>query len=210
MAFIPKIIELFGAAINSPEVEAFLTTLPVHRIQEQSDGCQYVVSKEGGFDLLFKETPDAPRRLPQYRVLVAAFLYSKGADKHQAFFDVLPSGFSFEESRQDLLAKRLPEMSWVIGRGRVPASHPDPDSDAWQMTGFNLHASYDDNRRVHTFQVLPPREFTAEMAPPTWQELALMPGQRLAAIKLCQVEHKTNVGQAKVMVEQYLADNAAI
>ncbi|GAB3251686.1 hypothetical protein GCM10027296_17230 [Chitinimonas naiadis] len=45
------------------------------------------------------------------------------------------------------------------------------------------------------------------MAPPTWQELALMPGQKLAAIKLYQAENKTNVVQAKQAVEDYLASH---
>ncbi|WP_460530001.1 hypothetical protein [Chitinimonas naiadis] len=157
MDFVQKIAQLFGSAINSPEIADFLATLPTHRIQEQRDGCQYLVSKEGGFDLLFEETPDAPRRLPQYRVLVAAFLYSDGADQHKAFFDQLPLDFSFQDSRQDLHAKRAPDMTWVIGRGRVQASYPDPSSDAWQTTEFNLHARFRDDKRVYSFQILPPR-----------------------------------------------------
>lgn len=204
MSFVEEIAKLFGASITSPEIAAFLAKQPKYRVDKQSDGDQYILSKEGGFDLAFCEIPSAPRRHPQYRTLSAAFLFSSGADGHQEYSGPLPFGFSFRDSRQALVAKREPDRTWVIGRGRVPATYPNPSSDGWRAEFFNIHASYREDGSIHSFQLTPPAEFTGEMAPPTWQELALMPEQKLAAIRLYQREHGTNVVEAKKAVEEYL------
>jgi hypothetical protein len=208
MSLIKDVVELFGASITSTEIAAFLSTQPQHRVDKPSDGDQYILSREGGFDLLFREIPSAPRRHPQYRTLAAIFLYSSGADRHMEFSGQLPFGFSFRDSRQDLIAKRHPDRTWVIGRGRVPVTYPNPSSDSWCTKSFNIHVRYWDDGRVHSFQLTPPAEFTSELAPPTWQELALISDQKLAAIQLYQKEHGTNVVEAKKAVDEYIAGAA--
>lgn len=208
MSFVKDVAKLFGASIASTEIATFLSTQPQHRVGEQSDGDQYILSLEGGFDLLFCEIPSAPRRHPQYRTLAAIFLFSSGAEKHKEFSSQLPFGFSFQDSRQDLIAKRQPDLTWVIGRGRVPVTYPNPSSDKWRTESFNISARYWDDGRAHSFQLTPPAELTCEMAPSTWQELALMPDQKLAAIQLYRKEHGTNVVEAKKAVDEYVAGAA--
>ncbi len=203
MSFIEDVVKLFGTSIISTEIATFLAANQQHHIDRQSDGDQYILSKEGGFDLLFCEIPSAPRQHPQYRTLSAIFLFSSGAEKHKEFSGELPFGFSFRDNRHDLIAKRQPDRTWVIGRGRVPITYPNPTSDSWRAEAFNIHVRYWDDGRVHSFQLTPPAEFTSEMAPPTWQELALMPDQKLAAIQLYQKEHGTNVVEAKKAVDEY-------
>jgi len=208
MSLINDVAKLFGASITSTEIAAFLSTQPQHRVDKPSDGDQYILSLEGGFDLLFREIPSAPRRHPEYRTLAAIFLFSSGAEKHKEFSGQLPFGFSFQDSRQDLIAKRQPDLTWVIGRGRVPVTYPNPSSDSWRTESFNIRVHYCDDGRAHSFQLTPPEEFTSEMAPPTWQELALNPDQKLAAMQLYQKEHGTNVVEAKKAVDEYIAATA--
>ena len=208
MSFVRDVAKLFGASITSTEITAFLATQPEHRVGKQSDGDQHILSEKGGFELAFCEIPSAPRRHPQYRTLAAVFLFSSRAEKYKEFSGQLPFGFSFRDSRQDLVAKRQPDRTWVIGRGRVPVTYPNPSSDSWRTKSFNIHVRYWDYGRAHSFQLTPPAEFTSEMAPPTWQELALMPDQKLAAIQLYRKEHGTNVVEAKKAVDEYITGAA--
>jgi hypothetical protein len=204
MSFVEDAVNLFGTSIVSTEVTTFLHTLPQHSVGKQSDGDQYIVSKEGGFDLLFCDMPSAPRRHPQYRTLAAIFLFSAGAEKHKEFGGELPFGFSFRDSREDLLAKRKPDRTWVIGRGCVPVTFERPSSDSWSTQSFNIHVNYWDDGRIHQFQIQPPLQLSTEMAPPTWQELAVIPDQKLAAIKLYQTEFRTNVVEAKKTIDAFI------
>ncbi|MFZ6676097.1 hypothetical protein [Undibacterium sp. Xuan67W] len=204
MSFVEEVVKLFGASIASTEIATFLSSQAEYRVSKLSDGDQYVVSKEGGFDLLFCDAPSAPRRHPQYRTLEAVFLFSSGAENHKEFSGELPFVFSFRDSRDDLIAKRQPDRTWVIGRGRVPITHPNPSSDSWNAEFFNISITYWDDGRVHSLQLGPPAEFSSEMASPTWQELALMSDQKLVAIKLYQKEHGTNVVDAKKAIDEYI------
>lgn len=204
MNFINDVVRLFGYAITSEEVTAFLARQMPHRIGQQSDGNQYISSPEGGFDLLFSDSPSAPRRHPQYRSLVAAFLFSAGAEKHKEFKGELPFDFSFQDSRQRLIDKCEPGRTWVLGRGRVPVTYMHPYSDSWHTELFNLHVQYREDRRIHHFQVAPSVPFTEEMAPPTWQELALLSDQRRAAMQLYQKENNVNAVEAKRAIDQYI------
>jgi hypothetical protein len=129
MGFVEDAAKLFGASIISAEVAAFLAPHP-HQVDKPSDGDEYVISKEHGFDLLFREADTAPKRAPQYRTLAALFLYSAGTEKHQEFVGELPFGFSFHDSRQELVAKHTPDSTWVNGRGRMPPAYPNPSSDS--------------------------------------------------------------------------------
>jgi len=208
MTFINDVEKLFGAPITSAEIAAFLATQPEYRVGKQSDGDQHIISKEGGFELAFREIPSASRRHPQYRSLAAVFLFSSGAEGYKEFSGQLPFGFSFRDSRQNLIVKRQPDRTWVIGRGRVPVTYPNPSSDSWRTESFNIHVHYFDNGRIQSFQLTPPAEFASEMAPPTWQELALMPDQKLAAIQLYREEHGANVVEAKKAVNEYIAGAA--
>jgi hypothetical protein len=44
---------LFGRALDSPEVAAFLAKHPGHKVEKPSGGRQYVVARKHGFELLF-------------------------------------------------------------------------------------------------------------------------------------------------------------
>jgi len=203
MAFVEDVARLFGASIADAEVVALLASHP-HRVDKPSDGDQYVISKEHGFDLLFCEADSAPRRASQYRTLAAMFLFPAGTEKHQAFSGELPFGFSFHDNRQALVDKRPPDRTWVNGRGRVPATYSAPSSDSWRAELFNITAHYREDGSIRHFQASPPRAYTEVMAPPTWQELALTSGQKQAAIKLYMTEHRVNVGDAKRAIDGYL------
>jgi hypothetical protein len=200
MAFVEGVARLFGASIVSAEITAFLASHP-HRVGKPSDGNQYVISPEGGFDLLFSDADSAPRRAPQQRTLAALFLFSAGTEKHQQFNGELPFGFSFRDKRQTLVAKQTPDRTWVNGRGRVPYTCTSPSSDSWCTELFNITAHYREDGSVRHFQTSPPEAYSGAMAPPTWQELALMPGQKSAAIKLYMAEHGANTVEAKRAVD---------
>ena len=210
MNFLDELSRCFGKSLDAPELTALLNTQAPYRADKPSDGSQYVVSKPGGFDLLFKdEQPVAGKRA--HRVLVSIFLYAEGADQHRAYAGELPYGFSITDTRAALIAKRMPERTWVIGEGRVSVDHPAPDSDRWSGEVYDLSTQYWDDGRVHHFQLTPhvvadpSREWKA---PPTWKALALDPARKFEALQLYRAEHGGSVSAAKAAIDAFAAGQA--
>ncbi len=202
------LVARFGQPVDSDGIRAWLDALPSHRLEKPSDGNQYLVCREGGIDLLFHD-PEAVAGRRQQRVLACIFLYAEGSDRHAQFAGTLPFGFRFSDDRAALLARRAPVRTWVIGRGRVPVTHPDPDHDTWQSDRIDLTAVYDAGR-VLRFQIEPfqPLDEAQEWkAPPTWQDLALAPGGKVQAIRLYQAETGCGLAAAKAAIDAYIASH---
>ena len=84
-------VPLLGLPYESPQVTQLLSRLPQHTARKPSGYDQYIVSKAGGFDLLFSDRNDkAGGRW--HRVLTTIFLYNEGADGHRRFPGALPFG----------------------------------------------------------------------------------------------------------------------
>lgn len=118
-------MDLFGLRYTDEAVSRFLSRRPPHKADHPSDGSQYVVCRQGGFDLLF-DTRDivAEAGKLQDRRLSGIFFYNEGVSKHQRYEGPLPLGFAFADGRPGLLKKHTPERTWVIGEGRVCVDHP--------------------------------------------------------------------------------------
>lgn len=146
-------MDLFGLAYTDEAVTAFLAKHPPHKADKPGDGSQYVVCRQGGFDLLFDtrhaETASASKR--QDRRLSGIFFYNEGVDKHQRYPGPLPLGFTFTDGRPGLLHKHPPERTWVIGEGRVPVDHPEPDHDRWDFAPLQISAHYGDGVQIRYF-----------------------------------------------------------
>jgi hypothetical protein len=153
-----EITSLFGKNIENEEIKTLLSRIPDHRIEKQSDGSQYVVAKLSGIDLLFSEPEDSENRTsPKTRLLSAAFLYNEGTDKHQRYEGEIPFGFAFADTRSQLLEKRTPDRTWVIGEGAVSVDHPNPDHDRWTTDEFQLFANYKADSAISNFTLQPIR-----------------------------------------------------
>ncbi len=202
MDFIHQVVAMFGRTIDDPTIIAFLATYPTLKLDKPSDGSQYVIGKEYGFDLLFDGG-----RMPKDRQLSTVFLYADGIDKHKAFAGELPLGFKFMQTHAELVAIKQPESTWVIGEGRVPSNHAAPDSATWITQTFNLSASYlNDSIKAHLFQIGPykPLDIENEWKPaPTWQKLALEKNL-VEAIKLYRNEHDVGMAEAKNAITEYI------
>lgn len=209
MSFIDDAARLFGLPITAPDVEAFLRSLPSCKVQKPSDGDQYLISKAGGFEILFSEPASAARRSPDNRLLSAVFLFPSDGKDRKVFFEALPFGFSFGDHRRNLVQRRLPDRTWVNGRGRVPVTYALPSSDAWHTEGWNFYAHYDDEGCMLYAHLEPSRAFTEPFAPATWEELALTAGQRLAAIQLHRKTFGSNSVEAMRAVDEIVARQGA-
>jgi hypothetical protein len=137
---------LFGLRLDDPAVAAFLARFPDHKVGKPSDGAQYVVARPLGFDLMFRPpTGYQGGRTKHLRVLVAAFLFREGKEKHRQFPDP-PHGLTFADTRDVILRK--------LGPPAGPQRNPgDPIlADFWDMDGLRFHADYD--RSTMTPQLL--------------------------------------------------------
>lgn len=202
-------IDLFGLRYDSEAITAFLDSQPPHRADKPNDGKQYVISKAGGFDLLFEDEVNRGAGNRQNRVLSAIFLFNEGVDKHLQWRGELPFGFSFEDGRDGLRDKRTPEKTWVIGEGRVGLDHPEPDHDSWEMQPLNISAHYGaDGEEIRYFIISPPSTEPEWVAPDTWENLALIPERKVDAIKLYREKHTVGMAEAKLAVERYAAERA--
>ena len=151
MDFILKVVSLFGLTIDDPKVEVFLADYPTLKKDKPSNGNQYVIGKDYGFDLLFEGG-----RMPKSRFLEVLFLYSDKVDKHKGYEGELPLGFKFMQTHAELVAIKEPDTTWVIGEGRVPSSHPAPDSATWITPEFNIFVVYlNDSIKMHRMQISP-------------------------------------------------------
>lgn len=152
MLTIKDIIGVLGRNIEDEQVKQLLNRIADHRVQKQSDGSQYVVAKVSGLDLLFSEPDDSENRTsPKTRLLSAAFLYNEGIDKHQRYKGEIPFEFSFNDTRTKLLEKRMPDRTWVIGKGAVSVDHPNPNHDRWTTDEFQLFANYKADGTIRDF-----------------------------------------------------------
>lgn len=206
---IVSLLRLFGRRYDDPEVVKALAALSPHKAERPSDGAQYIVSKGGGFDLLFEdlETRGAGNR--QDRTLAAIFLFNEAVEGHNRFAGDVPMGFTFEDGRAGLVAKSPPERTWVIGEGRVDVGHPSPDHDRWQLGDLFLSADYDkDGSSIRYFTIQRPSdepEWVPDPADETWQTVAAIPGRKMDAIKLYRTEKGVGLTDAKTAVERFLA-----
>jgi hypothetical protein len=149
-----EMAKLFGASYESPAVTTLLARLPPHRAQKPSGYDQYIISKPGGFDLLFSDR-DEKVGGRWHRKLICIFVYNEGADGHRRFTGTLPFGFSFDDNRSQLIAKQPPTTTWKLGEGTVPVDHPDPTGDIWSWGDFKISAHYGDHGSVLRFQISP-------------------------------------------------------
>jgi hypothetical protein len=147
------LVNLFGQPYESSVLTEVLARLPPHRPQKPSGYDQYVISKPGGFDLLFTDR-DEKVAGRWHRKLCALFLYNEGADGHRRFGGALPFGFSFDDGRGGLIAKRVPAATWKIGAGIVPLDCPDPSHDRWDDDDITISAHYS-GAAILRFQISP-------------------------------------------------------
>jgi hypothetical protein len=151
-----NLYRLFGEHYDSTIVQEFLSQAPPHKIQKPSDGSQYVVCKQGGFDLLFEDLNAGGRGNKQDRRLGAIFFYNSGSDKHERYIGSFPYEFTFDDMRTGLIKKCQPFRSGVIGEGEVPVTFPFPSMDIWKVGEFELSAHYySDTHEIHRFQLQP-------------------------------------------------------
>ena len=199
--------DLFGLRYDDPNITEFLAGQPAHRADGPSDGSQYIISKEGGFDLLFEdETYLGGAGNKQNRVLSAVFLYNEGADKHSRFLGKLPFDFSFDDDCHELRQRKIPDRTWVIGEGRVSLDHPEPDHDRWELPPLIVSARYD-GLKVHHFQISFRNDEPEWIPPETWESLALLPDRKLDAIRLYREKHGVGMAEAKLAVELHANGN---
>ena len=144
---------LFGLRYDDPGITELLASQPPHRAGKPSDGSQYIICKQGGFDLLFRDSAylGGPGH-KQNRVLTTVFLYNEGVDKHSRFPGALPLDFTFDDGCHGLRQKKTPDRVWVIGEGSVSLDHPDPDHDRWELPNFLVSACYSSLEITH-FQI---------------------------------------------------------
>lgn len=143
---------MFGQAIDSPAVAAFLARYPGHKVEKPSDGRQYVVAKQHGFELLFG-LPDGSYsggRTASRRVLIAVFLHSDAVPRCKSFA-ALPLGLSFADGHEQLVAKLgPPEASRAWDTGEMHSAR-------WRVGDLFLDAdSLRGEGRTKTFTILPP------------------------------------------------------
>ena len=129
--------DLFGKAIDSAEVKAFLAKYPQHKIGKPSDGRQYVTAPKHGFELCFG-LPDGSYsggRTAHLRVLICLWLNSDAKPKTKPFAD-LPLGLSFDEGYEQHVAKLgepYRSKAWDTG---------EMYSAGWRIDGVELGAEY--------------------------------------------------------------------
>jgi hypothetical protein len=136
-AVFEELKSLFGKAIDSPEVTAFLARYPGHKVERPNDGHQYVVAKKHGFDLLFG-LPDGSYsggRTAHLRVLIGVFLNSDVVPRYKAFANP-PLGLSFADGHEQLVARLgPPELAKTRDSGEVYSAR-------WRVDGLVLSADY--------------------------------------------------------------------
>jgi hypothetical protein len=128
---------MFGQAIDSPAVVAFLAKYPNHTVRKPSDGRQYVVAKKHGFDLSFglSDGSYSGGRTAHLRVLIVVFLHSDAVPRYTTFATP-PLGISFDDGHDQLVAKLGPPLSskaWDTG---------EMHSARWKHDGIVLSIDY--------------------------------------------------------------------
>lgn len=134
---------LLGQLIDSEIVVDFLSRYPQFKVDRPSDGAQYVFSKLFGIEFLFRpDTGYQGGRTKHLRKLQCVFLYVEDQDGHTQYKGEIPLGFSFANSRNELIAKRTPFRTWKIGDGEVALDHPNPSHDKWKGENVEVSAHY--------------------------------------------------------------------
>ncbi len=200
------LLDLFGKRYDDPTVTQALASMPEHKADKPSDGAQYILSKKGGFEMLFEDPVNRGAGNRQNRTLKAIFFYNEGVQGYARFRGEVPFGFSLDAQRPGLIGRQLPDRTWVIGEGRVPVDHPAPDHDQWAFDGLTISAHYDDDGTTVRYFLVQPASDEPEWQPDpedteTWQKLALIPERKLDAIKLYRQEHGGGMAEAKAAVE---------
>lgn len=133
-----EIRNLYRRRIGDPEVVAFLSQYPQHTVTKPSDGQQYVLFKEHGFDLLFRPlTGLLGGRSVNLRVLTTVFLFREGDEGHRAFPQP-PFGVRFGDGR-DALAGKLGESF----QSSLTEGQPELWWEKWRVDGLTLHVRYE-------------------------------------------------------------------
>jgi hypothetical protein len=206
MPFVNDVVTLFGCLPDHPRLQALLSPFSDCKLSKPDDGSQHLTSKAGGFELSFKDPDAAPRRKFEGRLL-GVFVYA-GRGKYQRFIGDLPFGFDFGDDRATILAKRIPDRTWLIGKGRVAVSHAAPSHDAYHTERFNCIVDYDNDGAIHHLFVGLPKPFDAASewrAEPTWQELAEDPATKVAAINKYRKDTGVGLAEAKAIVDAHIA-----
>jgi hypothetical protein len=132
-----ELSSLFGKHLEAPEVTAFLSRYPDHKVSKPSDGRQYVEARKSGFSLLFG-LPDGTYsggRTGPARVLITIFLNSGAVPRYQPFAK-LPFEISFADRHDELVAKLGPPAhTWTTASGA-------PRSDRWRIGELVFDADY--------------------------------------------------------------------
>ncbi|MEN4905074.1 hypothetical protein [Luteimonas sp. TWI1437] len=111
MSTLRPLLNLFGRPYDDDEVIRSLATLPPHKAQRPSDGSQYVVSKAGGFELMFEDPNTRGAGHRQHRTLAAVFLFNAGVDGYSRYAGTIPFGFSLDDTRSALIARHPPDLT---------------------------------------------------------------------------------------------------
>ena len=205
-----QLCQLFGRPVEDDAVQRLLTSMPPYTLDRPSDGAQYLICKSGGIDLLFKDDVNRGSGKKQSRLLKAFYAYNEDADGHARCDIALPFAFSLSDSREDLLAKRLPNSTWDFDAGDVPVKFIYPAFDMWLLDGFEVSAHYyERTTAVHSFQVQPsdPSASRSHVVPETWQSLAIGGERKADAIRMYREENGGTISDAKAAIERYAADN---
>ena len=141
---------LLGKLPKDPAVVAAMAKWG--KVQVSSD---FIEAKEAGFDFSL-DYPVGPKA--NRKVLSSLFLFGDGVDGHRGYRD-LPAGFAFA-TRAELLAQLpVPEVSWKIGKGKVPVATPGVSHDQWTIGGLEISANYRSDAVGH-FNVQLPEDAT--------------------------------------------------
>jgi hypothetical protein len=139
MGTFEKLRSLLGKPVNDDAVAAVFSAS--EKVTIKSD---FVIARSAGFD--FALTRPTGAKPGAKKVLSTLFLFSEGQDGHQAFQD-LPRGFSFSSREQLIATLGPPDLSWVIGKGKVPpasVASKEVSHDRWTIEGFECSANYRD------------------------------------------------------------------
>jgi hypothetical protein len=202
-----EIFRLFGKLYESDAVAEFLASRPPHRLTKPSDGHQFVICKKGGFDFLFENIGPGGIGRKQTRLLKTVFIFNDKAEGHNRYPDLLPFGFTFSDTRETLLERRVPVRTYRREEGVVELDFPDPHHDLWRAGDYLVAVFYVD-QRIHRLQIslLPEHEPLPEpIVRITWRRLARDPATKLQAIQLYHREHNVSLAEAKTIVEAFAA-----
>ncbi len=138
-----ELFKIMGTLIDSDEIVTFLKKYPSFNVERPDSGRQFAISEDLGVDLMFEPDNDMQGAQTKHlRKCQSAFLHSQGKDGHMQFKGEIPLGFQFQDSRENLLKKAKPVLTWKILEGEVPLNYPNPSYDRWEYENFTISAHY--------------------------------------------------------------------